>query len=335
MVAVGTSSITDEGESKTALDLYVASLEVAREILSEFGRSPQALRDLSVSLNKVADMMVAVGTSSITDEGESKTALDLYVASLEVCREILSEFGRSPQALRDLSVSLNKVADMMRAVGTSSITDEGESKTALDLYVASLEVAREILSEFGRSPQALRDLSVSLDNVADMMRAVGTSSITDEGESKTALDLYVASLEVCREILSEFGRSPQALRDLSVSLNKVADMMRAVGTSSITDEGESKTALDLYVASLEVRREILSEFGRSPQALRDIFVSLTKFALMAKSDGDESEACAKLAECLEVIEDIENSGWAMAQTREDRAWVEAKMSEWKCDANRS
>ena len=134
------------------------------------------LRDFSLVLERLADIEYR--------QGKATAAFNRFVASLEVRREILSEFGRSPQALRDLSISLNKVADMMRAVGTSSITDEGESKTALDLYVASLEVRREILSEFGRSPQALRDLSVSLERVADMMVRLGRLRSRTKGRAK-------------------------------------------------------------------------------------------------------------------------------------------------------
>ncbi|MCO6458627.1 MAG: AAA family ATPase [Pirellulaceae bacterium] len=53
------------------------------------------------------------------------------------------------------------------------------------------------------------------------------------GRRGSALDLYLESLSLSRGIVTEFGRSPEALRDVSVSLNKVADAMRGLGVGHL------------------------------------------------------------------------------------------------------
>ncbi|WP_141699044.1 tetratricopeptide repeat protein, partial [Candidatus Thiosymbion oneisti] len=76
-----------------------------------------------------------------------------------------------------------------------------------------LEISRRILQRLGETPEALRDLSVSLDNVAN----------TDQqlGDWQRARDAFTEALEIRRRILQRLGETPEALRDLSVSLNNV------------------------------------------------------------------------------------------------------------------
>ena len=50
---------------------------------------------------------------------------------------------------------------------------EGERAEALGLYREVLGISRQIAARFGESPQSLRDISVSLDRVGDVLRAEG------------------------------------------------------------------------------------------------------------------------------------------------------------------
>lgn len=85
-------------------------------------------------------------------------ALDAAAALVELRRELVLRHPDSPAALRDLSVSLDKVADIQR--------DRGQLDDALTAYTESLHLAQRILSTYGETPQALRDLSISEENVA-------------------------------------------------------------------------------------------------------------------------------------------------------------------------
>lgn len=74
--------------------------------------------------------------------------------------------------------------------------------------VASLEIARGLSESLG-TPKSLRDLSISLDNVAEVERA--------RGDLGTALAKYEESLAITRG-LAESLRTPESLHDVCVRL---------------------------------------------------------------------------------------------------------------------
>jgi hypothetical protein len=82
-----------------------------------YGESPQTLRDLSVSLDKLGDVRQQAG-----EREEARFALE---ESLRLDRQLLKTYGRTPQTLNDLSISLKKVTDIRRELG-----DEAGAKEA-------------------------------------------------------------------------------------------------------------------------------------------------------------------------------------------------------------
>jgi tetratricopeptide (TPR) repeat protein len=137
-----------------ALDAAAALVDLHRELVRRSPDSPTTLRDLSVSLNKVAGIQ--------QERGQLDDALTAYTESLTLRRRILTTYGDTPQSLRDLSVSLNKVAGIQQ--------ERGQLDDALTAYTESLTLSRRILTTYGDTPQSLRDLSVSLDNVAGIQQ---------------------------------------------------------------------------------------------------------------------------------------------------------------------
>ena len=80
---------------------------------------------------------------------------------------------------------------------------------------------RRLVDAYGETPQALRDLSISLDRLGDVRR--------ETGEVAAATAAHEESLVLCRRLLDAYGETPQALRDLSVSLDRLGDVRRATG----------------------------------------------------------------------------------------------------------
>ena len=78
---------------------------------------------------------------------------------------IFTALGDSPQVLRDLSVSLDRVGDAKNRPGAV--------KPRYWPYRESLDLRRQLRTALGDSPQVLRDLSVSLDNVGDAENQAG------------------------------------------------------------------------------------------------------------------------------------------------------------------
>jgi len=79
-------------------------------------------------------------------------------------------------------------------------------------YDEGLQVRRQLAARLG-TPEALRDLSVSLDSVGDVARA--------RSQYDAAQAAYDEGLQIDRQLAAQLG-TPQALRDLSVSLNSCA-----------------------------------------------------------------------------------------------------------------
>ncbi len=95
--------------------------------------------------------------------------------------------GEPPEALRDLSISLDSLGDAERA--------GGRLEAALTAYRESLELSRQLRAVLGDTPQVLRDVSVSLDSLAAVTRGLGDSdaSVSYQREYQAVLALIEAS----------------------------------------------------------------------------------------------------------------------------------------------
>ncbi|MGC2201794.1 MAG: tetratricopeptide repeat protein [Stellaceae bacterium] len=213
-------------------------LDLSRERLKTMGDTPQALRDLSVSLDNVGRVE--------GDLGNLEAARTAYRESLELRRGLREALGDTPQALRDLSVSLDNVGGVER--------DLGNLEAARSAYRESLELRRWLREALGDTPQAVRDLSISLNNVGQVEG--------DLGNLEAARIAYRESLELRRRLREALGDTPQALRDLSVSLDNVGQTER--------DLGNLEAARTAYREALEMARRLARTFPDQPRYQQDL-----------------------------------------------------------------
>ncbi len=116
-----------------------------------------------------------------------------------------------------------------------------------------------------------------------------------EPEAEAAIDWLIdggragAAVELAREVVARRREAvqasigqPVALRDLSVSLNKLGDAQRGAG--------QGAQALAAYRESLELRRELRRQLGDAPGALDDLAVSLERLAALDPADSADSPA---------------------------------------------
>ena len=180
----------------------------------------------------------------------------------------------TPEALRDLSVSLNNVGDVARA--------QWDWAQAEAVYRESLELSRQLVERLGGTPEALRDLSVSLDNVGRVARA--------QGDWAQAEAVYRESLDLSRQRVERLGGTPESLRDLSVSLNSVGHVARV--------QGEWVQAEAVYRESLDLRRQLVERLGGTPEALDDLATALRNIAMLPGGGS------AALAEAAAIYRDL-------------------------------
>ena len=94
---------------------------------------------------------------------------------------------------------------------------------------------------------------------------------------------------------------------MSISLNIVADMMLGLGLAEIDLDGQRRSPIELYTESHEIFLQIVEEFGRSPESLRDVIVSLVKLA--SCYDPSNSEFCKMLFDANELVRETIKRGW--------------------------
>ncbi|MEZ4409487.1 MAG: tetratricopeptide repeat protein [Polyangiales bacterium] len=105
-------------------------------------------------------------------------------------------------------------------------------------YAESLAIARRLLDAHGDSPQALRDLSVSLDNVGQVQQA--------RGDLDAAERAFAESLATRRRLVAVSRPLQQDLSDLMSTLSALANLHRERGHGDVA-------------ASLEQERDALKE----------------------------------------------------------------------------
>ena len=231
------------------------------------------LRGQSGGEHLLADALSSLSQAARADNDIS-VALECLEESLVVRRRLLELHGETPQALRDLSIGLNRLGDERH--------ETGELAAATAAYEESLALRRRLLDAYGETPQALRDLSISLDRLGDVRR--------ETGELAAATAAYEESLALRRQLLDVYGETPQTLRDLSVSLNRLGDVRRATG--------EVAAATAAYEESLALRRRLLDAYGETPQAQRDLSIILERLGRVHREAGDVDAAAADYEEAL-------------------------------------
>jgi len=169
------------GDAELALVQFEESLDIRKQLAEANPNSAQALRDLSVSLNKLGDFYLARGKS-----GDAELALVQFEESLDIRKQLAEANPNSAQALRDLSVSLNKLGDFYLARGKS-----GDAELALVQFEESLDIRKQLAEANPNSAQALRDLSVSLERMSDV---IGQQE--KENSSRDALALQIEALQI-------------------------------------------------------------------------------------------------------------------------------------------
>jgi tetratricopeptide (TPR) repeat protein len=222
------------GEWDRARDNLLARLNEHRELLRNRWRRPtiiilprgyrERVRLIAPDLWSVRAYSLEMGEKEIVmpaPEAAQPERSGVVETGLPVTDENIAEFPalREWQRLQARGAS---GPDVIRAGGRAfdETFKAGAWQNADDVANAVLVMARSLASSDG-SELALRDISVSLDNVGRIDQALGRFE-----EARAA---FAESLEIRRKILSRVGETPESLRDISVSLDNVGRIDQALG----------------------------------------------------------------------------------------------------------
>ena len=191
---------------------------------------------------------------------EPAKALENYQESLAITRHLAEILPGDLQASRDLAVSLDNVADMLKY---------NDSTQALELYRKSLVIRRNLADTRPGDFRARRNLAASLNNVAGML---------ENSDPVQALELYEESLAIGHDLADALPGDFRALRDLTVSLDNVAGML---------ENSDLERALKLYGESLAISRDLFKQLPGNLQALWDLAVSAARLAQLLPTEDPE------------------------------------------------
>jgi len=176
--------------------------------------------------------------------------------------------------------------------------ERGRLDLALSIFQRTLAVTDKLHRANPSSAQAGRDVSVSLNKLADFLAARG-----QPGDAAQALAHYQRSLEVREQLLRDNPSSAQAARDVSVSLNKLADFLADRG-----QPGDAAQALAHYQRCQEVLEQLLRDNPGSAATIRDVVVSHYKLVGFGMQTGDQQLATRHRLACRAVLHEAVTAG---------------------------
>ena len=190
------------------------------------------------------------------EAGHTALALEIAHQTTALAQENLERGGKTPERLRDLSVSMNKLGDVARALGQLE-----DAKTA---YAQGEQLRRALIDDFGKTPERLRDLSLSMDRLGDVARALGQLE-----DAKTA---YAQGEALATELIDTYGETVLGLETLAYNACRLGQVLEKLGETAAAQPHLSK-ARSLYqrltlAMPHELRyRNLLEELGANAPVL--------------------------------------------------------------------
>ncbi|MDZ4237075.1 MAG: hypothetical protein U1A81_02875 [Hydrogenophaga sp.] len=133
----------ETGHTELAWQIAERTVADTRTTINALGRTPERLRDLSISLEKRGNVAQALGR---LDEAQPA-----YTEGESLRRALIDEFGRTPERLRDLSISLEKRGNVAQALGR---LDEAQR-----WFAAEVATAEDLIDHYGETANAMEVLA--------------------------------------------------------------------------------------------------------------------------------------------------------------------------------
>lgn len=270
---------------------FEAAHELARQQAASAPNDAQALRDLSVSFNKLGDVAV---------RGQLEHAHELYTRGLQIVEPLAGANPADEQFRRDLSVSYNRLGDVLLRLRKPELA-RGYSERAL-------AVARKQTPALAPGPisgpdsEAVRDLSVSIEKLGDVLRHL------NDGPGARAL--YAESLTLRERLAAGDPDNVQARRDLGVSLGKLGGVL-------LNDSAQQSAALDYFRRAFDVFKAVAEAEPNDAEAQRDYSVGYNQLGDALSQFGKRAEAVAQYERAVEIRRALNAAQPGDAQTQRD------------------
>ena len=123
----------------------------------------------------------AEASDAALQAGHAAVALDIARQAVALIRETVGAYGKTPERLRDLSVSKDRLGNIAKALGRLD-----EAQTA---YAEQISIARELLDAYGDSVPALEVMASGEKGLGEVMQQ-GGAGLAAQPHLRSALDIY-------------------------------------------------------------------------------------------------------------------------------------------------
>ena len=265
------------GKLSTAMDCNRKAKELAERMTAE-RNTPEDRRDLSVSCNRVGDILQA--------QGDLQGALELYRRSMEIAEQLVAE-RNTPEDRQVLSICCERVGDILKA--------QDDLQGALELYRRGMHITEQLAQECNTLKNQW-DLSVDCERIGIILKA--------QGDLSGALGLYRRGMEIAERLVRE-RNTLEDRRSLSVYCERVGDILLV--------QGDAKGALQLYYRRMEIAQQLVEERD-ALEDRRDLWVSYNRVGSILQAQGDLPGALKLYRRGMEIAEQLV----AERNTPEDR-----------------
>ncbi|MGZ0173471.1 MAG: protein kinase domain-containing protein [Planctomycetales bacterium] len=329
------SNAPKTGATDTAERLYRRAHAIARQLFETNSDDPLARRNLSVSLDRLGDL--------VASQGNLPEAARLFGESLDIRRRLAESDLGNAQGQRNLSAALEKLGDLAMS--------QRNLPGAAQLFGESLNIRRQLVKSAPGNAEWQFDLGISnerLGNLAQARGDLGAASRfhqarheiikrlaeSDPGHAAWQRDLWV-SFGKLGDLASAQGDLPRARkfwgdahlitrrlaesdpgnaqwqRDLSVSLHNLGELT--------TSKEKLPEAARLFGESLDIRRRLAESDPDNVQWQRNLSVSLQKHGELATSQENLPEAARLFGESLDIHQRLAESDPSNALWQRDLA----------------
>jgi tetratricopeptide (TPR) repeat protein len=258
-------------------------------------------RDLSVSYNKIGDVLVA--------QGNLAEALESFRDGLAIRERLAQADPGNARRQRDLSVSYEKIGNVLVA--------QGNLAEALKSYRDGLAIRERLAQADPGNAGWQRDLSVSYEKIGNVLVA--------QGNLAEALKSYRDGVAIRDRLAPSDPGNAGWQRDLSVSYSKIGDVLVA--------QGNLAEALKSFRDGLAIAERLAQSDAGNAGWQRDLSVSYNKIGGVLVAQGNLAEALKSFRDGLAIRERLAQSDAGNAGWQRDLAVSHERMGDMERDLN--
>jgi tetratricopeptide (TPR) repeat protein len=261
---------------------FLAEAERAFEQAAVAARTGGNKRDLSVSYNRIGDVLVA--------QGNLAEALKNYGDGLAIVDRLAEADAGNAGWQHDLAVSYDKIGNVLVA--------QGSLAEALQSFRASHDISERLAKADPDDTGWQRDMSVSYTKIGDVLVA--------QGNLAEALKSFRDDLAIADRLAKTDPGNTGWQRDLSVSYAKIGAVLVA--------QGSLAKALQSFRAAHDISERLAKADVGNAGWQRDLSVSYGKIGDVLVAQGNLADALKSVRDGLAIAErlakaDASNAGW--------------------------